>query len=168
MEDFKNPYANVSHLVELGEKFILYWYGGRKSKDLNSFRYIKYTQLVARQNLFNNFELEVLPPTSDAAKLHIKRVYFQVQEWLGNNVNPENWGWIKNKNCLEPEKMSQKCAPEFILNILFCNCKTNCSKLCSCKKYNLRCTTSCIHCIGQYCTNATPVSLLEDEAEIDI
>ena len=43
----------------------------------------------------STFKLEMLPPTSAAAKYHTYRAYFTVQEWLGNvaHLNPTNWGW---------------------------------------------------------------------------
>lgn len=44
---------------------------------------------------FNPIKLDLasLPPTKGSAKYHSFRVYHQVQEWLGNQLPPEMWGW---------------------------------------------------------------------------
>ena len=38
-------------------------------------------------------ECSSLPPTSSAAEQHSFRVYHQIQTWLGNELNPTEWGW---------------------------------------------------------------------------
>ena len=39
-----------------------------------------------------------LPPTSDAAKYHSFRVYYQTQFWLGNsNIKPDDWAWKRDE-----------------------------------------------------------------------
>lgn len=164
---FKSDFPNLSDLIKAGQNFILKWYGSHKSENLNELRYYKYCHTTARQNLFQNFELATLPPTSEAAELHIKRVYLQVQLWMGNELNPEDWGWIKKDGALQPQKNLKEIAPEFILKFLFCGCKSNCSsKSCTCSKFNLKCTASCSFCLGQYCSNvASDVSLVEDDED---
>ena len=31
-----------------------------------------------------------IPPTSDSARYHSYRVYYQVQTWIGNTLNPQS------------------------------------------------------------------------------
>ena len=95
-----------------------------------------------------NSELAYLPPTADSLGQHLKRVYFQVREWIGsilgqpNSLNPEEWGWCKVGNTfLQPVKMMQPFAPEKVLNIVFCHCKTGCGVLCGCRKSDIECTS---------------------------
>lgn len=38
-----------------------------------------------------------LPPTSNAAKYHSLRVYYQLHVWLENSdIKPHDWGWKRN------------------------------------------------------------------------
>ena len=37
--------------------------------------------------------IAILPPTKKAALQHFKRVYLQVQQWLGEKLSPNEWGW---------------------------------------------------------------------------
>ncbi|GBO26300.1 hypothetical protein AVEN_12860-1 [Araneus ventricosus] len=47
---------------------------------------------------FGETSLPHLPPTSAAAYQHLCRVDYQAQVWLGNELDPENWGWVFS-NC---------------------------------------------------------------------
>lgn len=51
----------------------------------------RYTQFIKNKNTRLNrpMQLSSLPPTSAAAQQHIYRVYYQVQTWLGRDVQPE-------------------------------------------------------------------------------
>ncbi len=69
---------------------------------------------------------EKLPPTNDAAALHSKRTYHQVQVWRGNNMAPEDWGWKACSVGLQPIRMTQPAAPEGLLKIIRCNCSGKC------------------------------------------
>lgn len=164
---FKGVFSDIATLLKLGENFILKWYGSRRSQNLNSFRYVKYNQVIARQKLCSNFELASLPPTTEAAQLHLKRVYLQVQSWLGNNLDPREWGWVEKDGYLDPQRNSKDIAPDFIIKLLFCGCKSVCSKTCTCKKVGMKCSSSCTICIGQYCDNATNVSFVENDECIE-
>ena len=99
---------------------------------------------------------ESLPPTSDAAKFHSMRVYHQVQVWKGkDDLCPKLWGWKCVENTLVPIALEQAPAPEALLKILRCGCKTDCrSKLCSCFKHDLKCSNLCSGCCGVSCLNA--------------
>lgn len=107
-------------------------------------------------------QLNTLPPTENATHEHIKRVYFQVQSWLGNKLAPEQWGWEYKINILMPVSMTQDPAPQKILKALFCNCQKGCapSSACSCRKSGLFCTEVCTGCHGASCLNF--MTVIED------
>ncbi|KAF0711628.1 Uncharacterized protein FWK35_00035130 [Aphis craccivora] len=46
-----------------------------------------------------------------------------LQVWLGNELNPEDWGWVFKDNGLEPIQTLLPPALEKLLNTIFCNCK---------------------------------------------
>lgn len=110
-------------------------------------------------------QLACLPPTSAAAQQHLFRVYYQVQVWLGNKMNPEDWGWKLVDNALEPIHTLLPPAPEKLLNTIFCNCKKGCNAKCGCKKVGLFCSLACTNCQGQSCSN---VESILDEDNYDI
>ena len=100
-----------------------------------------------------------LPPTCDASRFHSRRVYLQVQIWLGHELDPTKWGWdIQKKNSqidiMKPHKMDNSAAPDNFLKIIKCNCAGKCDKnTCSCRKHALLCTSACGQCKGITCTN---------------
>ena len=54
-------------------------------------------------------------------------------------------------------------APDYILKILKCACKGNCSSMsCTCRKNILECSVACSGCKGISCTNAVYVEIQED------
>lgn len=100
----------------------------------------------------------------DALDEHSKRVYYQVQVWLGNKtIKPTDWGWIKNEGSLEPIRMQNSPAPQELLQMIFCNCKKGCGASCSCRKVGLFCNSTCGDCAGQNCQNCAPIIDFEEE-----
>lgn len=165
---FYDPNASSESITDAGEKFILKLYGAPKNiKNLNEYRYIYYKKLVGKQQLRDNFELASLPPTKHSADLHSKRVFCQVQQWLGNNLTPTEWGWKYVEGFIIPISMENAPAPDFILKIVACNCKKQCSKMCSCRKANIFCTDMCGHCMGFSCVNSPVASINDDLSEFD-
>ncbi|GFX02164.1 uncharacterized protein TNCV_1750491 [Trichonephila clavipes] len=86
--------------------------------------------------------LKTLPPASEFSKKgniplqmypapvafkHIKRVYLQIQIWLGNDVDIDNWGWKHFNSMLIPITMNELPDPDHSLQILFRNCKKGCA-----------------------------------------
>lgn len=47
---------------------------------------------------------ESLHPASASAALHSFPTYYQVQDWLDNKLNPEEWGSIRLNGVLQPIK----------------------------------------------------------------
>ena len=67
-----------------------------------------------------NVPPERLPPTIDTANFHNRRVFHQVQAWLGNSLQPTEWGWVLEKTptgkpILKPTRMAQEAAPKSLL-----------------------------------------------------
>jgi len=77
-------------IVKNGIRFLLAMYGAPSNEELlDTFRYYCF----ARSTRLNKaVKLSTLPPTSSAAQQHLYRVCYQVQTWLGNKLNPEDWG----------------------------------------------------------------------------
>jgi len=92
-------------------------YGAPKHKDsIDNYRFLTFVKLT-RNN--KPVKLSPLPPTTSAAQQHLLRVYYQIQVWLGNTLNPEQWGWAMNDNILEPVTTLLPPAPEELLNMIF-------------------------------------------------
>nr|CAI5852294.1 unnamed protein product [Callosobruchus analis] len=104
--------------------------------------------------LHNPVQLVSLPPTSGAAHQHFNRVYYQVQTWLGHDLEPQEWGWTMRNGFLEPVTTITPPAPDELLNIIFCNYKSGRGSRCGCRKAGLQCSLACGQCNGQACLNA--------------
>ena len=70
-----------STIKEAGEKDLVCLYGG-ESKELNEMRKRKFGERVVKS--IKSVEVQSLPPTSDSAKYHSYRVYYQTYVWMGN------------------------------------------------------------------------------------
>ncbi|MES9881199.1 MAG: hypothetical protein ABW185_10000 [Sedimenticola sp.] len=83
---------------------------------------------------------EKLPPTMDAARLHIKRANYQSFIWNSATEpyqqlpSPLDAGWCHDENGHTiPDAMSQPAAPEALLDFVKCGCGTDCSsRRCGC------------------------------------
>lgn len=162
-------YCDIDDALKAGERFLVSLYGETSIISLDELRFKKYNAITARQNLSTNFNLAALPPTTDAAKFHIFRIYNQIQEWLGYSPDPLEWGWKDANNELYLILMEQEVSPEFILKMIFCNCKTSCTKQCSCKKSSIFCSNLCGFCQGNSCDNIpelNPMNDIEPEEEM--
>ena len=120
---------------------------------LDAFRYYAYTHAIAKKSVKNSFNLATLPPTSAAAKQHITRTYLQVQQWTGNELEPTDWGWRVYMDTLIPVPTDQPPAPERLLNLVSCKCKTGCSRGCGYRRVRALCSPMCANCMGITCTN---------------
>ena len=142
-------------IVKAGEEALVLLYGGRQGDSLDKLRHVKYIQKLSTST--SALEPKKLPPTTSAAQFHSLRTFYQVQEWmtLGEvGLNPKDWGWEIQDDILFPVYTNAAAAPEELLNIVKCNCKTDCtSARCSCRRHGLVCTTGCGECRGESCTN---------------
>ena len=70
-----------------------------------------------------------LPTTERAAYYHGQRVHLQVITWKMRddslNLQPANWGWRIEENCLVPVPTDKDVAPSNLLKIVRCKCKTS-------------------------------------------
>ncbi|GBN38027.1 hypothetical protein AVEN_264973-1 [Araneus ventricosus] len=121
------------------------------------------------KNTRNNkrVQLSYLPPTSAAAYQHLCRVYYQVQVWLGNELNPETWGWVLKDNSLVPIQTLLPPAPEKPLNTIFCNCKKGFNYNCGCKRVGLFSSQLYSNCQGNSYSNVESNTTYEDAYNIN-
>ena len=156
--------VSKNDVIEAGERALVILYGGDKGVGLDSLRYKRFQEKVVRS--LKQVEANTLPPTSGAAKFHSLRVYYQVQEWRGKSelMKADDWGWKEVKGQLLPVKTDLPPAPEELLRLFRCNCKTDCdTKKCTCKKHYLECNAACGHCKGVSCFNSQKMLLQDDE-----
>ena len=149
------------------EKFFCILYGMPLVDDINK----------VRLHLFlKKSNQEALPPTRDALYLHIQRAHYQSFIWkrahLPKPIIPEatEFGWkMTDTQTLKPILMTNDGITKDELNIIFCNCKTNCNtKRCRCKKNKLSCSLYCgKNCVkgNLICCMNAPQSFSDDEVE---
>ncbi|KAE9528592.1 hypothetical protein AGLY_012167 [Aphis glycines] len=148
-------------LIENGIKFMLGIYGAPIDEtSLNEYRYSSFIKSVSKDE---PVKLNLLPPTTDVAEMHLLCVNYQVLKWLGNDLNPTDWGWILREGVLMPRRMLQLPAPDCLLNMIFCKCVKGCGALCSCRKLGLDCSAVCANCHGQSCYNSPPLESTVEE-----
>lgn len=156
-------------VIAAGEKALLHLYNATSTESLDALRYNRYCQRVASGKA--SLQPENLPPTCSAAKFHSQRVYLQVQEWSGNTLNPQNWGWKLSGGKFLPVLTDRPPAHELMLAVIRCNCKTDCkTKRCVCKKNGLECSSACGVCKGESCLNSSAPDFDEeclDDSEMD-
>ena len=92
------------------------------------------------------------PPTSDAAKYHIRRAFLQASRWCnafspihGNLVSPVACGGFNLEgDQLVPIMMSKHPIPDAVLAVVTCDCRSDCNtNRCGCRKAKLKCTLVC-------------------------
>ena len=83
LDVFLKTNPNHDEVARAGEMFLIKLYGRKHTcKTLDKLRYVLYIQKMSKVS--RKFQLQNLPPTSDAARFHSYRAYYAVQEWLGN------------------------------------------------------------------------------------
>ena len=95
---FKDPSADRTKIAEAGVQFIKKLYGYSITESLGDIRYQCFAKFLNK----GSFSLASLPPTETAAKFHSFRTFHQVQKWLGNELQPTEWGWKRTINGLTP------------------------------------------------------------------
>ncbi len=158
LDVFKAPQANHEQIARAGEELILLLYNAPQTiKSLDDLRYQRYNKQITGKKLtsIKGVELKALPATCDAAKYHSYRAYYQVQQWLGNDVSPAEWGWERDPQSgnLRPLVKDKPAAPDKVLRLISCGCKQGCKKSCTCKNARLPCTALCSGCNGISCAN---------------
>ena len=110
-----------------------------------------------------------IPPTSSASQYHSLRVYHQVQVWKGQkdeDLCPSEYGWKVVDGKLCPVLTDIDPAPQSLLQVVHCCCKTGCQSIrCTCRKHGMECTMACSECRG-VCSNVTPC--LEQDSDDEL
>ncbi|VDH92473.1 Hypothetical predicted protein [Mytilus galloprovincialis] len=91
--------SSKDQVVKAGEEVLVDLYSGVQSVEgLDLLRYRKFASKVVVGNVF--VQVHTLPPTSDAAKLHSMRTFYQTQIWIGegHDLDPNQWGWYTSEN----------------------------------------------------------------------
>ena len=102
MQIFYDPEASADDIAVAGEAFLLVMYGEKPEGSLDKQRYFTYLRTIAKQPVHARFNLATLPPTSAAARQHSYRTFHQVQQWLGNALDPTDLGWESKNDHLRP------------------------------------------------------------------
>ncbi|XP_013394769.1 uncharacterized protein LOC106162148 [Lingula anatina] len=154
---FASDNSCQERIIEAGEQALVSLYGGEEGEAINGLRLRRFCEKTYRKT--TPVHPQVLPPTSNATKYHSLRVYYQVQTWMSEvvDLDPLEWGWeIVGANML-PIAMDIDPAPQHILEMIRCNCKSGCYNLrCSCRKNNIECSLACGECRGS-CANSSQV-----------
>lgn len=118
---------------------------------------------------------EMLPPTSDCLLQHLKRSNYQVFVWrhaleaMQDLEPPEIHGWVKDGELLVPLLITKAPAPESLLELTTCKCKTSaCLRSCSCNNTGLACREGC-YCMAddEACKNPHGLTCVSDSEESD-
>jgi len=152
-EVFLDSTSNTEDVVKAGELCLVSLYNGDDDESLDDLRLRTFYSKTTRSTAA--VEPHSLPPTSAAAKYHSLRVYQQVQVWFGHGdqVPPDQWGWKVSEGKLAPILTDNTPAPQKLLKVIRCNCKTGCYSLrCICRKNGLDCSMACGECRG-VCAN---------------
>ncbi|GFY41558.1 uncharacterized protein TNIN_378871 [Trichonephila inaurata madagascariensis] len=86
---FQEENCPVQTLHENGVRVLLAIYNTPQSE--NSIDNLRYTQFFKSTKLNKPVQLFIIPPTSAVVHQHISRVYYQVQPWLGNHLEHQEW-----------------------------------------------------------------------------
>ena len=122
-----------SDIIAAGEKSLVTLYKGGSEEGLDLLRYSRFRQKITTGTSF--VQPDCLPLASATAVYHSLRVYHLVQQWRGVAFPPQDWGWKQVNERLLPVRTDLKAAHVSLLEIVKCNCKSNCGfQRCSCKK----------------------------------
>ena len=159
---FADENAEKDDIVSAGEKALVSLNNGWPNEALNHLRYRRFLEKVSKSTSL--VEPQSLPPTAAAVKYHSLRVYYQVMQWKGQVLKPEEWGWqITGGKCL-PLETDLPAVPSELLDVICCNCKTECAtRKCSCRKYCLQCSAACRECHSLSCTNSLGPECTEED-----
>lgn len=166
IEVFLKDNAGDKEIGTASECIVALLYGANPND--TSLSKCRYTAFV-KQSKNTRFQLSLLPPTAETAKLHGMRVYLQMQQWHGINLNPLQCGWISTKNGLMPIRTARTPAPDNLLQLVSCKCTKNCQINCGCKKLGIECSVFCKECQGINCDNRHVFEICEDSVmqEVD-
>ena len=133
------------------ERFVCHVYSSTGEVDLSALRWEMFKS--------RNLEGEMLPPTRAALLPHIARANFITMRdksyvtRLPELPAIEESGWRLDDHGKYAHLLNLASpAPQAVIELIKCGCKTGCGKKCSCRKNDLPCTPLC-KCYGKHCTN---------------
>lgn len=129
-------------IIQAGEKDMLCMYKTKPDDHMDSLRHHRFQESIATSNKV--IHPKSLPPTSGAVKHYSFRVFHQVQAWKDNSLNAEKWEW----KLIEGNMTDLDAAPNLLLEVVRCKCKTGCGKHCARRRLGLDCTPACSECRG--------------------
>ena len=163
-EIFLNPETSHKDVEIAGERALLVLYNIKTVQSLDVSRALKFKGKTLSSKSY--IDPKYLPPTSSAAKFHSYRAYLQIQQWIAGDcyIDPTKWGWKITNNIMNPIMTDKDPAPENLLKIVRCTCRTDCRSLrCSCRKHGVMCTTACTNCT-ETCNNIPAIDpSIEDD-----
>ena len=83
-------------------------------------------------------------------------------------IHAVEWGWQLEGTSLKPILTDQKPAPEDLLKVIRCSCKSasknqcGIGSKCTCRVNGLLCVSACGDCRGDSCMNAEKVTIVND------
>ena len=159
--------SNADNIARAVEHFALQVYGAKVSCSVHKLRYSTYDKAIGNANLSTSFKLECLPPTSAALRRHSYRTYHAALQALGRSLPALDCGWMNQNDILMQVLTDKPAAPERLLKLVSCGCKSGCQKMCSCRKLGIYCTVMCNGCNGQTCVNISKVDMSNDADDDD-
>ncbi|GBN66293.1 hypothetical protein AVEN_102347-1 [Araneus ventricosus] len=129
---FYNPSSTSDAISQAGEKMFLAIHKAPDNEhNLNIHRYAAFL----KSSIKVKSDLSSLPPTKGAAEERSFRVCLEIQQWLNNQLPPDQWGWARGDDgSLFSVTTNDPVAPDTILNSIFCRCTTGCGGRCGCLK----------------------------------
>ena len=88
-----------------GEQMLLMLLGAKNEKTLDELRARKYFDKLVSHTT-TAVEPESLGPTTDAAQQHLLRIYRQIEEWKGNRLDEESYGFRRTPRGFMPQGIS--------------------------------------------------------------
>ena len=106
-----------------GENALVCLYNGQAGETLDILRLQRFCQKVSTSAV--RVEPRTLPTTSASAKQHCLRVYVQVQQWQGVDMDANGSGWAIRDERMVPVMTEMKPAPVYLLDAIHCSCKAD-------------------------------------------
>ena len=123
---------------------------------LDKLRFQRFKENVVRCS--KEIQAPVLPQPSGVAKYHSLRVFHKISEWKGESVNATEYGWKEKHGKFILLRTDLPPAPDHLLEVIHCSCKTGSSILkCTCRRNGLECTFACGDFKGTSCSNAKAI-----------
>ena len=138
-----SPFAELDDTEQgLLESFVCHLYDPKSDiTDVNKLRLSMFSQ--------KGQDIQRIPPTQDAWKLHVRRSLYQASIWATSHLalaplpDPRSYGWKEENDKLVPVWISMDLASKVFNLKVKCVCKKSCRPPCKCKKEGLSCTGLC-------------------------